>query len=394
MPITPARLTLSHAKTALTALFGLTLVFAALPDTARAQSSAAQTLAYEAETDPFAIFTPTTDRVDLTIDYEIWDFALKNLVISMGPSLRQKPASKTFTQGERGSRVRSGHSSRFRNEGSMLAFSLLDQNAIKSFIEYREDLERVADQIDITRLPRNEQLAFWFNLHNVMMVEQIALNWPFRQPRTLLIDGVPLDEAKVATIRGVAMSPRDIRERIVYTHWRDPRVIYGFWRGEIGGPALRRDAFTAENIDRLLTQEAEYYVNSMRATEKRGDTLHVATLYEEVSAFYFPNFEQDIRAHIEDYATGKVLGFLGRTTRVEASIREWDIADMSGGRRDSIALTNAGAGLGTGAAELLRQRAIKIQRLRRRMKKGERTGRVYFTPLVLPGDDPAAADIQ
>ena len=276
----------------------------------------------------------------------------------MGPSLRQKPVSKVSTQGERGSRVRSGHSSRFRNEGSMLAFSLLDQNAIDSFAEYREDLERVANQIDITRLPRNEQLAFWFNLHNVMMVEQIALNWPFRQPRTLLIDVVPLDEAKVATIRGVAMSPRDIRERIVYTHWRDPRVIYGFWRGEIGGPALLRDAFTAENIDRLLTQEAEYYVNSMRATEKRGDTLHVATLYEEVSAFFFPSFEQDIRAHIEDYATGKVLGFLGRTTRVEASIREWDIADMSGGRRDSIALTNAGAGLGTGAAELLRQRAI------------------------------------
>ena len=192
----------------------------------------------------------------------------------------------------------------------------------------------------------------------------------------------------------VARSLRDIRENIVYAHWRDPRVIYGFWRGEIGGPALLRDAFTAQNVDLLLTQEAEYYVNSMRATEKRGKTLHVATLYEEVSAFYFPNFEADVRRHIEEFAIGDVAEFVGKTQRVEASIREWDIADMSGGARDNIALINSKPSIGPGAAELLRQREVKLERVRRRAKKGANTGRVYFSPLVLPGDDPGAADIQ
>ena len=41
MTITPARLTLSHAKAALTALFSLTLAFDAQPDPARAQLSVA-----------------------------------------------------------------------------------------------------------------------------------------------------------------------------------------------------------------------------------------------------------------------------------------------------------------------------------------------------------------
>lgn len=341
--------------------------------------------------DPFAIFAPSEERIDHTIDYEIWDFALKQLVVDMGPSIRERPVITTASQIARGSRIRAGHNSRYRTEGSMMAFSLLDTAAIESFTEYRRDLERVAtDALDISRLRRDEQLAFWFNLHNAALVEQIAKNWPFRQPRRLEVDGVPLDEAKLITIRGVSMSLRDIREKIVYANWRDPRVIYGFWRGEIGGPALQRDAFTGQNVDPLLTEEAENYVNSLRGTEKRGDTLHVSTLYEDAQAFYFPDFAADVRAHIEDYANDEVLDFVGRTSKVEPSLREWDIADLSGGYRDNIALEKSRPGLSAGAVELLQQRAIKQQRIERRKKKGENTGTVTFTPLVLPEGDPAA----
>ncbi len=342
----------------------------------------------------FAIFTPTQDRLDHRIDYGIWDFALKQLVVTMGPSLRERPIILANASFASGSRVRAGHKSRYRVEGSMFAFSLLDGEAIASFTEYRRDLERVAGELDIARLPRNEQLAFWFNLHNVAMVEQIAKNWPFRQPRKLLIDGVPLDDAKVITVRGLNMSLRDIREKIVYAHWRDPRVIYGFWRGEIGSPSIGREAFTGLNVDLLLTQEAEYFVNSLRGTEKRGDTLHVSTLYDEVRPFYFRDFTKDMRGHIEEYATEEVLGLVERTNEVEASIREWDIADLSGGARASIALKNAGPRLSAGALELIAQRTAKQQRIERRRKGEERTGTVTFTPLVLPGDDPAAADIK
>ncbi len=344
--------------------------------------------------DSFAIFAPTQDRLDRTIDYEIWDFALKQLVIDMGPSLRERPVITSLSMNAPGSRIRAGHNSRYRVEGTMMGFQLLDSQAIASFTEYREDLERVANEIDIPRLARNEQLAFWLNLHNVALVEQMAQNWPFRQTRLLEIEGVPVDEAKIVTIRGVSMSLRDIREKIVYANWRDPRVIYGFWRGEIGGPSLRRQAFTALNVETMLTEEAEYFVISLRGTEKRGDTLHVATLYEEVAPFYFPDFERDLRAHVENYASEEVLEFVSETDSVEATIREWDIADLAGGYRDNIALNGARPSLSAGAAELLTQRQVKQQRIERRAKKGENTGTVTFTPLYLPGDDPAASEIK
>ena len=135
------------------------------------------------------------------------------------------------------------------------------------------DLERISGELDIAALPRNEQLAFWFNLHNAAMLEAIAREWPVRQPREIMVDGVPLDDAQFLTVRGIAMSLRDIRENIVFANWRDPKVIYGFWRGEIGGPALEREAYTGANVNSLLDIAAQDFVNSLRGIQQRGDRM-------------------------------------------------------------------------------------------------------------------------
>ncbi|MDY7096989.1 MAG: DUF547 domain-containing protein, partial [Pseudomonadota bacterium] len=269
--------------------------------------------------------------------------------------------------------------------------SFLDKRAIDSFGEYRRELQELASTLDISTLPRNEQLAFWFNLHNVAMVEQISNAWPVRQPRTLEVGGVPLNDAKFITIRGINMSLRDIREKIVFSNWRDPRVIYGFWLGEIGSPALERSAFTGGNVNSLLSLKAEDFINSLRGVQKRGKTLDVSTIYEDARPYFFPNFEADLRKHMSEFASEDVMKILDKTTQTEARISEWDIADLAGGRRGSIAQQAAGVRISQGVAELLTQRARKFDRMER---KEIRTGRVFFTELVLPGDPPAKNEVE
>jgi len=337
---------------------------------------------------PFAKFTPTTDPILHRIDYEFWDFALKNFVVSMGPSTRETARPPTAPLG---TRVRQGHNSRYRLEGSMLGFSFLDAEAIAGFTDYRLDLQSIGDTLDISSLPRNEQLAFWINLHNVALVEKIALDWPVRQPREIEIDGAPIDDAAFITVSGVTMSLRDIRERIVFANWRNPKVIYGFWRGEIGGPALEREAYTGDNVNSLLDQAADDFINSLRGTQKRGDRLDVSTLYADTAAFYFPDFENDVRAHIADYANEDVTEILTKTGVVRASIREWDIADLSGGSRGSI-LQSSRPGLTNGVLQLLAQRQRKFEILRQR--GDDRRGQVFFSNIRLPGDPPNANAVE
>jgi len=343
--------------------------------------------------DQFATFAPAGEPINHRIDYAIWDEAMKNLVISMGPSLRQGAGS---AEPGLGSRRIYGHTSRYRLEGSRIMFSFLDAEVISSFGEYRRDLESVADQIDIQSLSRNEQLAYWMNLHNVAMIEQISNNWPVRQPREIKVDGVPLDDAKFITVEGISLSPRDIREKIVFANWRDPRVIYGFWRGEIGGPSIQREAYNADNVARLLDRGARDFVNSLRGTQKRGSTLEVSELFEEVAPFYFRNFETDLRAHLAQFANEDTNEILGSTSRVDASVNEYDIADLAGGVREPTYTNIESDGVSTrfripqSMARLLAQREEKFQRI---IRQG-RTGTVTFSDLRLPGDPDGTGEIE
>lgn len=345
--------------------------------------------------DHLAVFTPTTDPIRHTIDYEIWDYALKNIVITMGPPDRKLARSPDPVMG---TRIKQGAQSGYRLEGSMVLFRFLDKDIVASFTEYRQDLERVTDTLDISSLPRNEQLAFWINLHNVALLEQIAREWPVREPREITLGGVPLDEARFITVKGIPVSLRDIREEIVFRHWNDPKVIYGFWRGEIGGPELQRHAFTGANVSSLLDVAALDYVNSLRGTQKRGQRLEVSRLYSEVAPFYFRDFEPDLRAHLAKYAEEPVGEMLAETGMISATLSETDIADLHGGTRPANYLfvgSSPGAmddplvgwseSMGQAAFELLQQRARKLQNMQRR---GEPTGRVFFSNIDLPGDPP------
>lgn len=339
--------------------------------------------------DRLAIFTPTTDPIRTTIDYDIWDYALKHIVVPMGASTRQgaRRADPIF-----GTRIRHGTYSRYRLEGSMVKFNFLSRDVIASFTEYREDLERVTNTLDIASLPRNEQLAFWINLHNVALLEQLAKNWPLREPREMTLNGVPLDDAPFITIRGIPASLRDIREEIVFRHWRDPKVIYGFWRGEIGGPELQRHAFTGSNVGSLLDVAAQDYVNSLRGTQKSGNKLQVADLYAEVAPFYFPEFDADLRTHLSKYAEAPVQELLARTRLVDPSIKETEIADLHGGTRPPSYLFAYTIGdeiqdpldrIGQAASRLIQSRNRKLMIMELR---GQPSGRVFFSNIDVPGD--------
>lgn len=361
---------------------------AAYAETAPVAAQASANASLDGE---FARFAPRDAEINQTIDYLAWTQAMDYLVLRMGRSLRESPGT---VESGMGTRRIFGHDSRYRLEGNRVMFSFFTPELKQMVADYRQELQSLPSSIDIAALPRNEQLSFWLNLHNVALIEQIAQNWPVRQPSTIEIDGVPLDEAKFITVDGVAMSPKDIRTKIVYPNWQDPKVIYGFWRGDIGGPSIQAEAYDAGNVSRLLEKGSVEFVNSLRGTQKRGDRLQVSTIFEEARPFYFPNWEEDIRAHIGSLADEEVTELLAETGPVEATIYEADIADLAGGMREpsysNITMTSgdgierqASFRIPPSSARLLRERDNKF----RKIIKDARTGRVIFHSIDLPGQE-------
>lgn len=341
---------------------------------AAAQSQALPT----ATTQNFAQFVPQDDAISTRLDFTYWNTALRWFVLRMGRSLREyEPRPDT----QLGTRFSYGHDSAYRLEGNRVAFSLLPPDVIQALTDYRRDLEQLADTVPIARLSRNEQLAYWMNLHNVAMVEQIALAYPVKKPSLIQVadDGLPLDESRFITVAGVKLSPKDIRTGIVYPHWRDPKVIYGFWRGDIGGPSISREAFASDNVGAQLDFLALEFVNSLRGTQKSGKTMLVSNIYTEARPFYFPDWPADLRAHIGKHAEEEVAAILLSTSAVDASVSETDIADLSKGEREPQ-LTNLVKGdqyqstsVDPAIARLLAERKDKVERS---VSQNERHGRV------------------
>lgn len=276
-------------------------------------------------------FAPRTSADDTRLVWRAWDDALSWFVLNMGPSLRQLAPRR---EPSIGTRFVFGHDSRYRLEGNRVAFQFLEDKQRAALTEYREDLQRIGTEIDIAGLPRNEQLAFWINLHNVAVIEQLALAYPVMSPDKVSVGGVPLDEAKFITVAGVPLSPQDIRTGIVYPNWDDPRVIYGFFRGAIGGPSISRRAYNGRDIARQLAENASEFVNALRGVDGSGDKLKVSRIYAEARPFYFPDWERSLRAHLAAYADGEVARLVAAGGPVEASIYETDIADLSKGERE------------------------------------------------------------
>ncbi|MGB0907864.1 MAG: DUF547 domain-containing protein, partial [Maricaulaceae bacterium] len=258
-------------------------------------------------------------------------------VLSLGISTRRHMGRPQLSTG---SRMVRGHRSPYRLEGSRVSFAFLNADYREALREYRYDLERVGNSVDLTRLSKNEQLAFWFNLHNVTLIQQISVNYPTRRPSRLKIDGVLLDDAKLLNIKGVSLSLRDIRERIVFANWSEKDVIYGFFRGDIGSPAMQDRAYTAKNVFATLDRQGDEFVSSLRGFNETSRNREVSRLYEEVRPYYFQNWDADLQNHLLRHASVdmKAEVMSGKPFKID----RYDdvIADLMGGDRPRIATGN------------------------------------------------------
>jgi len=260
------------------------------------------------------------------IDYQTWGDLLEFMVLSTGQSTRVSAPKPTPTTG---SRLVLAHKSPFRMEGNKIAFSKFKPEFTELISGYRQELEDIGNSINIAQLSRNEQLAYWMNLHNVTIIEQIALAYPETTPISLKIGPHQerLHEAKIINIRGQALSLRDIRENIIYKNWADPVVIYGFFLGDLGSPSIQNYAFSSENIQTALDVIAYEFTNSLRGFS-RG---RASKIYSDTQAYFFPNFQKDLKIHLRKYMRDDVAEELSRYENLKVAGYPYRIADVVGG---------------------------------------------------------------
>ncbi|PCI60166.1 MAG: hypothetical protein COB37_09965 [Kordiimonadales bacterium] len=303
------------------------------------------------------------------LNYDDLNNVLSGSVLVMGQSSHMRaPKPKVAT----GSSIQLGNTLPTRLEGNRVMLHAFDAERKDILNQIRDNLLNLPNQLPIEKLKRREQLAYWLNLHNSIVLAKIADLYP-----VTLIKKVFAAERSDAFIYDrefllgdQLISLADIQNHVTQ-NWDEPTVIYGFYLAAVGTPNIRDTAFTGKTVYADLKDNAADFVNSVRGTQIWGKTkLRVSTYYANFDR-QFPNFDEDILAHVKQYADGKFKRRLKKVKSVTADVSDWHIADIYNGKTAKGATTFAatatdgnGRRIRTGqpshVTDLLRERMRRI----------------------------------
>ena len=175
-----------------------------------------------------------------------------------------------------------------------------DRARLVGYIDYLQGL-------DPREYAKDVQMAYWINLYNAVTLRVVVDEYPVASIKDIhegLIPNTGPWRDVHAMVAGHPLTLDNIEHDILRPIWRDSRIHYGVNCASIGCPNLAPEAYTAENLERLLDQAARDYVNHPRGVTLRDDASAV------VSSIYFwyredfGDSEAGVLEHLRKYAEG------------------------------------------------------------------------------------------
>jgi len=237
------------------------------------------------------------DASDATIDHGAWDYFLRSYVRLGSDGIARIPYARVTAS----DRERLG-----------------------------ADLARLAG-VPIGAYSRREQLAFWVDLYNELMVKLVLDHYPVSTIKNIAISpglfAVGPWGRKLITVEREALSLDDIEHRILRPIWRDPRIHYAVNCAALGCPNLQASAFTAGDTEALLDKAAREYVNHPRGATVSGGELTVSSIY----IWYETDFggtEAGVIEHLKHYARPGLASALAAIDHISGDSYDWALNDL------------------------------------------------------------------
>jgi hypothetical protein len=316
--------------------------------------------------DPFQRFDADSK---LTIDYRDLDSLLDAVVLNTGRSDRKKANS---VHAQTGTRMKVKVNRATVNEGNRFYFEVFEDSAEnqKTLHGIRTRLENLPTVMPLEKFSRDEQLAYWINLYNITVLDEIARVYPKPELEDLLVGPDSILSKKSLVIAGVQLSLDDIKFTILKQNYENnPLVLYGLYQGIIGGPNIRKTAYTGKYVYADLIDNALEFINSNRGTESQNKRVFRVSSFYARNAKYFPDFDKDLTEHLLTYLEGDERAELQAATKIKADINDWTVTDLWGSSRDlagslannSAALDGAISG-GSSPSSILTNKSVATSR--------------------------------
>ena len=264
----------------------------------------------------------------VAVDYSQLTGFLRQIVMDVGKPDRVAPSRPIPPAG---TRLYPGNKKITRAEANRVFYHLLMNDRIAPLSGLRESLESVPDVIDFKALSGDERLAYWLNLRNLAVMELVAEVYPIKNAQKHVEKH--LDDPRL-TVAGEPMSIRDIENHVI-AKWDDPLVVYGFYRGHIGSPNMRPDAYTGATVWDDLDDNAREFAGSLRGLQFKKSRVTVSEFYGSVS-HAFPDFTADLSRHMVDYLPYDLVPRVANAATIYPTIEDGFVADLYDGRMTNM----------------------------------------------------------
>ena len=123
----------------------------------------------------------------------------------------------------------------------------------------------------IDSAPREEQIAFWLNAYNALVLQTVIDHYPITQrtreyPARSVRQVPGAFDRSTHRVAGRTLTLDQI-EQTILPGFQDPRVYLALGRGAVGSGRLRSEAYTGANLERQLTEIANECVNRAQCAE-------------------------------------------------------------------------------------------------------------------------------
>ncbi|MEL6862381.1 MAG: DUF547 domain-containing protein [Pseudomonadota bacterium] len=183
----------------------------------------------------------------------------------------------------------------------LVAYEIARAEARPFFTQYASFLEGVP----VSQLNRDEQLAFWLNTRNVLLIKAAVDENRIRRYKKLRgtpdAPGAFWTEPRI-TIDGTPLSLQDIEENILFAGWDDPNIMFGLYQGSKGGPALPLEPFSGATVHQALAEAGERFTADSRNFRVRGDSVRISTYFDWYASFAYDGDETALRSHLASFA--------------------------------------------------------------------------------------------
>lgn len=212
-------------------------------------------------------------------------------------------------------------------------------------MDFLEDYVGYLAAVPVSGLSRNDQLAYWLNTRNVLVVEAMSDSRSRRrmaQARGTAAEPGDMWTEKRVTVDGHPLSIDDIERGILLANWADtPNIVFGLYQGTRGGASLPPAGFDGATVREDLARLGRDFVNSRDGVRVRRGTAEIPEFLVWHEDALFGGDRTALVAHLATLADADTASGLAAATDIrtrsfsyrsdELILREQGVAPSAGG---------------------------------------------------------------